>query len=80
MLARWGGLGTHRYNVGFTGSGANVLVTVLTLPKGDVAGLSWANLAYQPYFSLTAVSHIILAVLYSLVIFSRLGQCCIWLD
>ena len=41
VLARWGGLGSHRYPVGFS---------------GDVAQLSWANLAYQPYFSLTAAN------------------------
>ena len=37
--ARWGGLGNHRYQHGFS---------------GDVAGLTWANLAYQTYFSTTA--------------------------
>ena len=37
-LARWGGLGTHRYQIGFS---------------GDVLGLTWDNLAYQPYFSAT---------------------------
>ena len=36
MLARWGGLGMHRYQVGFS---------------GDVHELTWSNLAYQPYFS-----------------------------
>lgn len=36
VLARWGGLGAHRYQVGFS---------------GDVAALTWSNLAYQPYFS-----------------------------
>ena len=45
VLARWGGLGNHRYQVGFS---------------GDVAGLTWSNLAFQPYFSLTAAN-----VLYS---------------
>uniref|UniRef100_A0A6B2KX16 DUF5110 domain-containing protein n=1 Tax=Arcella intermedia TaxID=1963864 RepID=A0A6B2KX16_9EUKA len=39
VLARWGGLGTHRYQVGFS---------------GDVAEVTWSNLAYQPYFSFTA--------------------------
>eukprot|EP00056_Hartaetosiga_gracilis_P005958 m.91505 g.91505 ORF g.91505 m.91505 type:complete len:1088 (-) comp12327_c0_seq1:202-3465(-) len=39
VLARFGGLGSHRYQVGFS---------------GDVAGLTWKNLAYQPYFSFTA--------------------------
>ena len=34
VLARWGGMGHHRYQVGFS---------------GDVASLSWGNLAYQPY-------------------------------
>jgi hypothetical protein len=32
MLSRWGGLGQHRYQIGFS---------------GDVAELSWPNLAYQ---------------------------------
>ena len=39
VLARWGGLGMHRYQVGFS---------------GDVASLSWSNMAYQPYFSATS--------------------------
>ena len=39
-FARWGGLGQHRYQHGFS---------------GDVHGLTWANLAYQAYFSATAV-------------------------
>ena len=38
-FARWGGLGQHRYQHGFS---------------GDVAGLTWSNLAYQAYFSATA--------------------------
>jgi alpha-glucosidase (family GH31 glycosyl hydrolase) len=41
VLARWGGLGTHRYQMGFS---------------GDVAGLTWKNMAYQPYFSLQAAN------------------------
>jgi alpha-glucosidase (family GH31 glycosyl hydrolase) len=41
VLARWGGLGSHRYQVGFS---------------GDVLGVDWKNLAYQPYFSLTATN------------------------
>jgi len=41
VLARWGGLGAHRYQVGFS---------------GDVNGLTWSNLAYQPYFSATAAN------------------------
>lgn len=41
VLARWGGLGAHRYQVGFS---------------GDVASLTWGNMAYQPYFSATAVN------------------------
>ena len=41
VLARWGGMGHHRYQVGFS---------------GDVAGLTWSNLAYQPYFSATAAN------------------------
>jgi alpha-glucosidase (family GH31 glycosyl hydrolase) len=40
-LARWGGLGNHRYQVGFS---------------GDVNGLTWENLAYQPYFSMTSAN------------------------
>ena len=39
VLARWGGMGMHRYQVGFS---------------GDVASLSWSNMAYQPYFSSTS--------------------------
>jgi hypothetical protein len=41
VLARWGGLGAHRYQVGFS---------------GDVASLTWGNMAYQPYFSATAAN------------------------
>lgn len=41
VLARWGGLGNHRYQVGFS---------------GDVATVNWTDLAYQPYFSLTATN------------------------
>ena len=41
VLARWGGLGSHRYQVGFS---------------GDVKDVSWDNLAYQPYFSMTATN------------------------
>jgi len=47
VLARWGGLGAHRYPVHFS---------------GDVLHLTWDNLAYQPYFSMVctvyAQSHI----------------------
>ena len=39
VLARWGGLGNHRYQVGFS---------------GDVNPLAWNSFAYQPYFSSTA--------------------------
>jgi hypothetical protein len=39
VLARWGGLGGHRYQVGFS---------------GDVSELSWGAMSYQPYFSATA--------------------------
>ncbi|GAB5364271.1 hypothetical protein AAMO2058_000955500 [Amorphochlora amoebiformis] len=39
VLARFGGLGNHRYQVGFS---------------GDVANVNWENLAYQPYFTSTA--------------------------
>ena len=41
VLARWGGLGMHRYQVGFS---------------GDVASLTWANMVYQPYFSATSAN------------------------
>lgn len=41
VLGRWGGLGGHRYQVGFS---------------GDVAGLNWPDMAYQPYFSATAAN------------------------
>ena len=36
ILSRWGGLGNHRYQVGFS---------------GDVDQVQWDRLAYQPYFS-----------------------------
>jgi hypothetical protein len=39
VLARWGGLGNHRYQVGFS---------------GDVQDLTWKSLAFQPYYSFTA--------------------------
>jgi len=39
VLARWGGLGGHRYQVGFS---------------GDVKDVNWQTLAFQPYFSATA--------------------------
>jgi len=62
-LGRWGGLGNHRYQVGFS---------------GDVAGLTWANLAYQPFFSLTASnvgfgfwSHDLLGPSYDLPLYTR---------
>jgi alpha-glucosidase (family GH31 glycosyl hydrolase) len=41
VLARWGGLGGHRYQVGFS---------------GDVKDVNWATLSYQPYFSTTAAN------------------------
>lgn len=41
VLARWGGLGNHRYQVGFS---------------GDVNPLAWNSFAYQPYFSSTAAN------------------------
>ncbi|GMI09348.1 hypothetical protein TrLO_g6804 [Triparma laevis f. longispina] len=41
ILARWGGLGNHRYQVGFS---------------GDVDQVTWDRLAYQPYFSATAAN------------------------
>eukprot|EP01063_Lacrimia_lanifica_P029738 TRINITY_DN4590_c0_g1_i3.p1 TRINITY_DN4590_c0_g1~~TRINITY_DN4590_c0_g1_i3.p1 ORF type:complete len:994 (+),score=371.47 TRINITY_DN4590_c0_g1_i3:66-3047(+) len=40
-FARFGGLGNHRYQHGFS---------------GDVADLTWANMAYQTYFSATAAN------------------------
>jgi len=39
VLSRWGGLGGHRYQVGFS---------------GDVKDVNWQTLAFQPYFSATA--------------------------
>jgi len=41
VLARWGGMGGHRYPVGFS---------------GDVSQLSWECFAFQPYFSVTAAN------------------------
>jgi len=41
VLGRWGGLGNHRYQVGFS---------------GDVRFITWKHLAFQPYFSLTAAN------------------------
>ncbi len=41
MLSRWGGLGNHRYQVGFS---------------GDVPLLTWFNLALQPYYSATSAN------------------------
>ena len=38
LYHRWGGLGNHRYQVGFSGD----------------ATISWASLEYQPYFTSTA--------------------------
>lgn len=38
LYHRWGGLGNHRYQVGFSGD----------------AVISWKSLAYQPYFTTTA--------------------------
>ena len=40
-FARWGGLGQHRYQHGFS---------------GDVREMSWADLAFQTYFSATAAN------------------------
>jgi alpha-glucosidase (family GH31 glycosyl hydrolase) len=37
---RWGGLGNHRYQIGFSGD----------------TRISWASLAYQPYFTVTAAN------------------------
>lgn len=39
VLSRFGGLGAHRFQVGFS---------------GDVLDLDWPNMRYQPYFSATA--------------------------
>ena len=41
VLSRFGGLGAHRYQVGFS---------------GDYATVTWEGLAYQPYFSATAAN------------------------
>ncbi|CAB9499897.1 Neutral alpha-glucosidase C [Seminavis robusta] len=41
VLARWGGLGGHRYPVHFS---------------GDVDTVNWENLEYQAYFSMTATN------------------------
>jgi alpha-glucosidase (family GH31 glycosyl hydrolase) len=38
LYHRWGGLGNHRYQIGFSGD----------------TYISWASLAYQPYFTATA--------------------------
>ena len=38
ILSRWGGPGTHRYQIGFSGDAHSV----------------WASLAFQPYFTATA--------------------------
>ena len=40
IFSRWGGLGNHRYPIGFSGD------TVM----------SWESLAYQPYFTATAAN------------------------
>ncbi len=40
ILARWGGLGNHRYQIGFSGD-------VIT---------DWSSLAFQPYFTATAAN------------------------
>jgi alpha-glucosidase (family GH31 glycosyl hydrolase) len=41
VLSRFGGLGAHRYQVGFS---------------GDVSIVDWSTLAFQPYFSYTAAN------------------------
>ena len=41
VMGRFGGLGAHRYGHGFS---------------GDVKGLTWENLAFQPYFTATAAN------------------------
>jgi hypothetical protein len=40
ILSRWGGLGSHRYPVGFSGD----------------AHVTWESLAFQPYFTATAAN------------------------
>ena len=40
VLARWGGLGAHRYPIHFSGD----------------ASISWKQLSFQPYFSMTATN------------------------
>ena len=40
ILSRWGGLGSHRYPVGFSGD----------------AHVTWDSLAFQPYFTATAAN------------------------
>jgi hypothetical protein len=52
VLGRFGGLGAHRYQVGFS---------------GDVAQVTWANLAYQPYFTMTASN---------VLVSNLMGNCC----
>ena len=42
ILGRWGGMGSHRYPVGFSGDPGIFQ---------NVTDLSWKTLAYQPYFS-----------------------------
>lgn len=49
VLARWGGLGSHRYPVGFS---ADYWLPIISSEESK----SWANLAFQPYFSLTAAN------------------------
>ena len=49
VLGRWGGLGNHRYQVGFSGD-------VLGPRSAPEMGLTWRNLAYQPYFTWTAAN------------------------
>lgn len=40
VFSRWGGMGNHRYPIGFSGD----------------TGISWKSLAYQPYFTATAAN------------------------
>jgi len=50
LLSRFGGLGAHRYPLGFSGDvGGGKTVAA-------VNRTTWANLAYQPYFSATAAN------------------------
>ena len=56
VLARWGGLGGHRYNIGVIHTRARSHTRARRYQvgfSGDVHELTWSNLAYQPYFSVS---------------------------